>query len=256
MAIILIFSGIFGLLVGSFLNAALWRMYSGESIVFGRSHCVRCKHTLSWYELIPIASFLIQRGRCRVCKKNISWQYPAVELTTALLFVGALFVVSSVAIAPILYLWIISATLLFIFVYDLRHYIIPDSALLIIIISTLVALASGIWQEGDVWGALLAGVLLALPFFGIVLFSRGRWMGMGDAKLAFVMGLILGLLPGFIAIFLASILGAIIGVGLVLVGRKTMKSAIPFGPFLIAGTVLSFLFSDVLITWYGRIFFF
>ena len=256
MAIILIFSGIFGLVVGSFLNAALWRMHSGESLVVGRSHCIRCKHTLSWYELIPLISFLIQRGRCRACKRSISWQYPAIELGVAFLFVGAFFAAPSNDIATVVYFWVLSATFLFIFVYDLRHYIIPDSALIILIVATLAAIISGVWLEGNVWGALLAGFVLALPFFIIVIASGGRWMGMGDAKLSFVMGLILGLLHGFIALFLASILGAIIGVGLIFAGRKTMKSAIPFGPFLILGTAISLIFGDILIMWYERAFFF
>ena len=160
---ILIFSGIFGLIVGSFLNAALWRMRSGESIVFGRSHCVKCEHELAWYELIPVLSFIVQRGRCRACNKGISWQYPALEIATALLFVGAFFAFPSSAPSLILYIWILAAAFLFIFVYDLRHYIIPDSALLIIIAATLVALIGDVWFIPE-YAGLPRGAWGAAPF--------------------------------------------------------------------------------------------
>jgi len=110
-----------GLIVGSFLNAVIYRLDSGESIVKSRSHCPKCGHVLAWYELVPIFSFVIQGGKCRECKGGISWQYPIVELATAILFVLVLYYN-----LPLLYTLTISSLLMVIFVYDLKHYIIPD----------------------------------------------------------------------------------------------------------------------------------
>lgn len=129
----------FGLVMGSFLNAVIYRLHSGEGIVKARSHCVTCGHVLAWYELIPVFSFIFQRGRCRECKETISWQYPIVELGTALIFVlivsNSQFLISNEFLMPnieflnIIYYFAISSLLIVVFVFDLKHYIIPDKVI-------------------------------------------------------------------------------------------------------------------------------
>ncbi len=132
-----VFFFIFGLAVGSFLNSVIYRLEKKESIIKIRSHCPYCKKTLSWFELIPIMSFILQKGRCRKCHKQISWQYPLVELATGLLFVGLY--VSGFTFQDLVFWLFVISCLIVIFVYDLKHYIIPDE---IIYPAILVA---GIW---------------------------------------------------------------------------------------------------------------
>jgi len=128
--LMLFFVFLFGLVVGSFLNALIYRLENGDSVLRGRSYCPHCKHTLTWYDLIPLASFAILGGRCRYCKQRISLQYPLVELATAILFLVIFKEFSSFFIFQTLYLWTVASLLIVLFVYDLRHYILPDKILL------------------------------------------------------------------------------------------------------------------------------
>ncbi|MFY9457699.1 MAG: prepilin peptidase [Candidatus Spechtbacterales bacterium] len=233
---------ILGLLIGSFLNAVIYRLDSGESIIKARSHCPKCGHVLAWYELVPVVSFAIQGGRCRSCREKISFQYPFVELATGVIFValwaGQLFI--------FLYLAAVSSFLIIIFVYDLKRYIIPDRIIYPAI------LISGIWRA--VSGDTLVGMYVALAvssFFAAIFFvSRGKWLGFGDVKFAFFMGLFLGWPNILVALFTAFILGGIIGIGLVVSRRKTMKSQVPFGPFLVTGTFVAMFFGEKVVKWY------
>ena len=126
---------IFGLMIGSFLNAVIYRLHTGESIINARSHCPKCNHVLAWYELMPVISFLLQGGKCRSCKKAISFQYPIVEIATGVLFVLIFnfqfsifneFSSSNFQFLNLAYLAIVASSLIAIFVFDLKHYIIPD----------------------------------------------------------------------------------------------------------------------------------
>lgn len=234
---------IFGLCVGSFLNAVIYRLHTGESIIRKRSHCVKCGHILAWYELVPIISFVAQRGRCRACKSTISFQYPLVELAT-----GSLFVLALYYNLPLLYTLTMSSLLLVIFVYDLKHYIIPDKIIYPAI------LVSGIlgWQYAthNILYTIYAAVGACAFFAAIFFVSRGKWLGFGDVKLAFFMGLFLGWPAILPAVFLAFLLGGIIGIALILARKKTMKSQVPFGPFLVAGTLISMFWGQGLVNWY------
>jgi prepilin signal peptidase PulO-like enzyme (type II secretory pathway) len=129
------FSFVFGLCIGSFLNCLIYRLET-EKTLKGRSFCPHCKHTLSWKDLIPVFSFAILGGKCRYCKNKISWQYPAVELATALVFL-AIFA-HTASPTNLLFLFYIAASLVAIFVYDLKHYLIPDK---ILIPAAIIALA-------------------------------------------------------------------------------------------------------------------
>jgi len=237
----------FGLLIGSFLNAVIYRLDSGEGIVKTRSHCVKCGHVLTWYELVPLASFVIQRGKCRACKRNISWQYPLVEIATAILFVLVLYYN-----LPLFYTLTISSLLIVIFVYDLKHYIIPDKIIYPAI------LVSGIfgWQyttyniQHTIYAAVLASAFFAAIFFA----SKGKWLGFGDVKLAFFMGLLLSWPGILVALFAAFMLGGIMGLGLIAMGKKSMKSQVPFGPYLVAGTFAALFWGEEIVRWYLGLF--
>jgi len=255
---------LFGLMVGSFLNVVIFRLSSGETFVKGRSHCLSCNKKLTFFELIPLFSFIAQKGKCTSCNSKISFQYPLVELFTALSFAFiSLYVFSqfnpfgelfSYILYSIFYILILSL-LIIIFVYDLRHMLIPDVVLFPAILLVFVFRVLGWWRLGalNVFGSnpfsfevinsittsLIFAVLSAGFFFAIFYLSKGRAMGFGDVKLAFFMGLLLGHPGTFIALFIAFFLGGIIGVILILFGSKTLKSKVPFAPFMIAGTVIS-----------------
>jgi leader peptidase (prepilin peptidase)/N-methyltransferase len=221
---------VFGLIVGSFLNCIIYRLEKGESFLKGRSYCPKCKHRLAWQDLVPVLSFLFLLGKCRYCKKSISFQYPLVELATAILFV----------LSPDIRFTIIVPFLIIIFVYDLKHYLIPDK---IVYLAIGLALILGFNQVIPACGA-------ALFFLLIVLATRGRGMGIGDIKLAFLMGLLLGWPNILVALSFAFFAGATIGLALIFAKKKSLKSAVPFGPFLIAGTFIALFFGGKIINWY------
>lgn len=247
-----------GLIIGSFLNVVILRYHSGQSIN-GRSHCLSCGAKLSWSELLPIASFLLQKGRCRNCQCRISWQYPLVELLTGILFV---LVLSSLSFGgnwiKTPYCLIIVSLLLAIAVYDLKHKIIPDLFVVILGALALIRPLLMFFQARDLplmlydyktvlLGGLASGGIFLLLWF----FSGGHWLGFGDVKLAFAVGFLLGSLKIFSALILAVWSGAIVGLVLIalskirLFGFKkyfTIKSELPFAPFIIFGVILTLLF--------------
>jgi len=240
-----------GLLIGSFLNVVIFRMNELHTIVATRSHCMHCKKEIPWYDLIPFLSFIILKTRCRFCGKQISWQYPLVELGTALLFL-VIYLHFGLTLYSILLL-LLSCFLIVIFVYDWKKYIIPDEIVwpAIIIALIYIILSSVIGHEPSVFlnsliGAGIGGGTISL----IVLITRGRGMGIGDIKLGFLVGL-LATYPGTIlALFAAFAIGAITGLILILFGKKKFKSMIPFGPFLIMGIYLTIFFGQQIIGWY------
>ena len=236
-------------MVGSFLNCVIYRLEKEKSFLKGRSYCPRCKHKLGFLDLVPVLSFFMLRGRCRYCKEKISWQYPMVEISTAAIFLLIFNFQFSI------FNFILACFLIVIFVYDLKHYVIPDKVIYPAIGVALVYdfLRSDFLGKSD----LLISALGAAAFFlAIVLISRGKWMGVGDIKLAFLMGLILGYPNILVALFLAFLIGAIIGVGLMVFGKKTMKSEVPFGPFLVGGTLIALFFGKEIINWYVQSFYF
>ena len=244
---------ILGLIIGSFLNCVIWRLYKKESFLKGRSYCPECGHKLRWYDLVPVLSFVLLRGKCRYCKKPISWQYPLVEISTGLIFLFIFDLQSSTSnlqsLIKLSFLLIISCFFIIIFVYDFRWYLIPDKVIYpAIVITFLYQLSKGLgfWILKPVLSAILASAFFAI----IVLVSRGKWMGRGDIKLAFLMGLFLGFPNIVVALFLAFLIGAIIGTGLILLKKKGLKSEIPFGPFLATGTFIALFWGGSLVNWY------
>lgn len=235
---------LFGLAVGSFLNCIIYRLKTGESFFKGRSYCPFCQHQLSWPDLIPVFSFLFLKGKCHYCQKKISLQYPLVELAT-----GFLFVLCFLFHVP-WFIFIIACFLIIIFVYDLKHYIIPDKIIYPAIGITLIATLQGVPFGSSNFFAWQSALGAAGFFLAIVLLSRGHWMGVGDIKLGFLMGLILGFPNILVALFLAFLTGAIIGIGLIILGKKSLKSEVPFGPFLVIGTLVAMFWGPAIINWY------
>lgn len=272
----IIFLCILGLVVGSFLNALLWRLHEGMSLVHGRSMCPSCKVQLTWWELIPVISFLILGGRCRSCRVAISIQYPLVELTTALIFVGIGVFIDTQAPGGILgmiagvvplhvaaqlgVLLLFSAILIALFVYDLRWYLLPD---IITIPACIVAFGANLFLFtpqpcfggglpcllSTSWVNLLFAAAIGAGFFLFqYLVSHGTWVGGGDIRLGALMGFMLGY-PGILmALFLAYMMGSIVGVGLLIGKKKGMKSEVPFGPFLTLATLITLLFQNDILT--------
>src|SRR3989338_10233610 len=228
---------LFGLAVGSFLNSVIYRLGKGESALKGRSYCPQCKHPLSWQDLIPLLSFALLQGKCRYCKAHISWQYPLVELATGIVFV-VLYNLVSLSFSQVFqvpYFFAVASLLVVIFVYDLKHYLIPDKILYPAIalsffwrlLESIVNVIPNLIGDPALWIPAFAGmtgmVLAVLGagafFFAIYALSKGRAMGFGDVKLALFMGLFLGWPNVLVALFVAFFVGA--GLGLVFfIGKK------------------------------------
>ena len=255
-----------GLIIGSFTNVLIFRHETGHSLG-GRSACRQCGKTLQWFELVPILSWLMLRGRCRTCKAWISLQYPLVEALTAIGFLA-------VGFAPIpLVLRILGcATVMFLIaitVVDIRHMHMPDAwvfsfaalALISSVYSLFLFTPEGEWLPYIFLFA--SGPFVALPLWFLWFVSRGTWMGYGDVKFALGIGWLLGTWYGFIALMFSFVIGAIVGVCILLPLERiirtlrrvrpgftpmptseksawgfTMKSEVPFGPFLILSTCI------------------
>ena len=254
---------IFGLVVGSFLNVVICRMNTTRSLG-GRSACMSCRNQLSWYDLIPFFSFIALRGRCRNCQTRIAISYPLVELLAGLIFVALflkfqdiLFISVFQFIISYVYYAFMFSLLLVIAAYDSRHKIIPDALSFIFGVLAFAGLFFfknniflGFYPYFPTGLELLSGILIALPFALFWLVSQGRWMGLGDAKLALGMGWLLGLPLAISAVVLSFWTGATAGLGLIIFskiydghGIYGMKSEIPFAFYLFLGTLFAFIFN-------------
>lgn len=250
----------FGLFVGSFINVLIDRLPKGESVVWGRSRCDHCRKTLRWYELIPLLSFILQKGRCRRCHKKLSVQYPVVELATGLGFVIIFFfhwpdwsnwsdwIISSFSYT------LIFSSLIVIFVADLKYQIIPDSMVVMGIVGVGMRLIGQIGSIGQIGATLFPALGATGFFFMLFVITRGRGIGFGDVKLGFLMGLLLGYPKIIVALYIAFLTGAIVGVILVITKKKSLKSAVPFGPFLIMGTVSAMVWGERIMSIWSKLF--
>jgi len=253
----------FGLIIGSFLNVYIYRFHTGKSLA-GHSHCLSCARPLRWYELFPVISYAVLRGRCRMCSSRIPIRYCVVELLTAGLFAATLSITTDVI--AILLLWTIFSILVTILVYDVQHFVIPDSLTLATagVVSLLL-----VYQIVAGYGTLMSlGITVAAAIGGASFFwllwhlSRGAWLGFGDVKLAIPLGLLVGPTLVFSFIVVSFWIGAVVSVSLLLVqklrwgkshlrfmsSKLTMKSEVPFAPFLIAGALLTFFYSFNVLT--------
>lgn len=234
---------VLSLCVGSFLNVLIYRLPRGMGFVKGRSFCPKCRHKISWFDNVPLISFILLKGRCRFCRKAISWRYPLVELLT-----GVIFCLSYLNHLSILS-YLLFAGLIVIFFIDLEHFIIPDKIVFSLIFLFLFRFPSPFWSY------LLSAGVATVFFLLLHLITRGRGMGLGDVKLACLIGLALGYPLSLVAFYLAFLTGALTGAILVLVKKAKLGKPIPFGPFLSAATVVSLLWGREIINLANRLLF-
>lgn len=253
-----IFIFILGTIIGSFLNVVILRYNTGRSIG-GRSGCMHCNYQLRWYDLIPILSWVFLRGKCRKCGSKISAQYPLVELATGLIFVSVFFQTMNESIFILNTVWfliwnfVIFSILIVIFVYDLKHKIIPDELSYSFAALTFAqAVATTSFNQPlttlNILD-LLSGIILFAFFWTLWKVSDGRWIGLGDGKLALGIGWYLGFVYGLSALIMAFWIGAVFSLIILFIDQLnrhskniTMKTEIPFAPFLIIGLLLEFFF--------------
>jgi prepilin signal peptidase PulO-like enzyme (type II secretory pathway) len=255
--LVIFFSFLFGLIIGSFINCVVYRLHANQSFSKGRSHCPKCHSQIAWYDNLPLISYLLLRGHCRSCRQPIAFQYPLVEFIS-----GLLFVLVSLKIYPLINLGAVSvfyffgyclfsAIFLFIFIYDLKYYLIPDTVTLPaiflalvfnIILYFFVPSSLGFWHylAGYLLGAIVGGGFFLLQF----VISKGKWIGGGDIRLGFLIGLLLGWPYVLVAFSIAYITGALLGIVLIITKKKNMHSAIPFGTFLTASSFVTLLYGS------------
>jgi prepilin signal peptidase PulO-like enzyme (type II secretory pathway) len=247
---------VLGLVFGSFVSAVSWRIPKGLSFIKGRSICPKCKSKISWFDNIPLLSFLILGGKCRNCKKKISLRYPLIEIISALGFVLIYKGLSLqgetlqgvYSISQLIFSLLIFLILLTIFVIDLENQIIPDSLTFVGII--LVLLYSLFIIQNSLFSILFPGFIAASFLMLIHIATRGLGMGLGDVKFAVLAGSLVGMKFIFVWLFLAFLTGGIAGIILILLGKAKMKTKIAFGPFLIIAIGLTFVLGEKILNYF------
>ena len=250
MTVLILF--LLGLAVGSFLGVLAERLPKGQDVLVTRSHCDFCKHKLTASELIPVVSWVIQGGRSACCHKKLSVRYPLLEICTALLFV-LLYWTHGTNVIQLVGILIIFCSLVVMFFADWSTHIIPDS----MIVSGLVGVVLFHWIDVSsitLIHLVLSGGGAGLFFFFLWLGTRGRGMGFGDVKLSFLLGVWLGFPRILITLYVAFLTGAGVGVILMMLRKKSLKSTIAFGPFLIFGSIVAFFWGDVVWQYIIKIF--
>lgn len=241
-----------GLIIGSFLNVLVYRLKDAETLL-GRSFCRHCKHQIRWYDNIPLLSFVLLRGECRDCETKISWQYPLLELVTGLLFALAGYLFSPITAGgtwiELIFILGMTSMLLVIAAYDLRFMEIPLSLLIVGLLFTMGFLALTFQPEGSIFMSrlglgVMGGGVVAFLFFLLVFVSHETWMGWGDVWLGGLAGLVVGLPLVLPLLTLSFGFGAIFGLGMMAWSQKTMKSQIPFAPYLALGILLTLFLSE------------
>lgn len=276
---------VLGLLFGSFAGATVWRLRArqlvedkavGEKVdakeyktllpltkttpTKDRSRCLHCNHTLAWYDLLPLVSWLSTRGKCRYCQQSIGWFEPLIELGMALFFVvsflawpNALMTSAQIAIFG---LWLVSGVLLAIlFAYDAKWFLLPNKVVLPLTVVAALTAIIRLATAYDTLGALvnlgLAVFILSGLYLIIWLASKGRWIGFGDVKIGLALALLLGDWQlAFIALFAANLLGCLVVIPGMIMGKISRQTHVPFGPLLILGTVIALLWGSQVIAWY------
>jgi len=260
-----------GAIFGSFLNVVMYRSLAaqpkrqGEKWHKGRSRCDSCHKIIAWYDNLPLFSFLILGGRCRHCQIPIGLNHPVIELLAGCLFVwwywAGVFVFRLSSgpfsiIQPLFWL-VVGVLLLYIFLTDLVYYIIPNMALVVLMIVTLgyrLALVTTGFMRWEDFGLAILSMVGSVVFLGSLwLITKGRGLGFGDVKFMIPLGLLLGWPGTLVMLFLAFAIGSVVGVGLLLSKRCTFGQAVPFGPFLVIGTCLSLVWGPELFGWYLRL---
>jgi prepilin signal peptidase PulO-like enzyme (type II secretory pathway) len=244
-----------GIILGSFINAWVWRIENDLSVVKGRSMCPHCKHTLAWYDLIPVLSYVALKGKCRYCKAKISRQYPIIELTTGLLFMSTYILLSPASIQGWVQLGIIlliSILLVAAYIYDAKHMELPEIFMLPAIALGLLYFGLNIFWQGYIamiTQAIALGLFI-IAYTALWYFSKGQWLGAGDIRLAAIMGLFLVPKQLVVGIFAAYLVGSVYGVSVLIKSKKKQGIKVPFGPFLIIGFYFGLFFGTQIANWY------
>ncbi len=249
----LIYAGLLGAVVGSFLNVVVYRLPLGQSVVSPPSRCPKCGNRLQWFDNIPILGWLLLGGRCRKCKNSISIQYPVVELITAVLFVLVVWLTPP---GPLLATRLLLVCILVVlFGIDLEHQILPNSITLPgIVAGVLLSIIAPPGVRDALIGVVVGGGILYTIAWGYYLWRREEGLGMGDVKMLAMVGAFLGWKAVLVTLVFASFSGAIIGVGMIAMQRGNMKLALPFGTFLSLGALIAMLVGDPLVAWYAGFF--
>src|SRR5665648_19164 len=255
--IVIIF--IFGLIIGSFLNVCIYRIPREESIVSPPSHCPNCNTRLKPFDLIPLLSFLMNRGKCRYCDQKIPPRYFIVELLTGIVSVALFYKYGlTVDLAAFLFL---TYLLIAVFFIDLNHQIIPNELVIVALIGGAILfvynlfLPFQIYADHSWWNPLLglvsgSGFLFAVLLIGLAVYKGDEVMGMGDVKLFAPIGLFLGWRMTLLALFLSVILGGMLSLLLIVQGKANRKSMIPFGPFIVTGVFITVMWGWDILRWY------
>jgi prepilin signal peptidase PulO-like enzyme (type II secretory pathway) len=277
-----------GLFVGSFLNVVSDRMLQGKSFIKGRSKCNHCQHDLAPIDLIPVISFATLRGKCRYCKGKLAWYYPFSEVLTGLLFVlmayysGIFANFNFESHVQFIYLSVIMSLYVVIILTDLKEKIIPDRVVYLgVVVAFLFGLFTALYSGYTYYTQLMdidlgkyliqAGflsekvtsltimlvrtyistALIFLFFYSLILLTKGRGMGGGDLKLSLMIGLFNTFPLNIAAIFMGFVFGAVISLLLVFLRIKTLKDTVPFGPFMVAGSIFVMFYGQVLLQLYS-----
>jgi len=245
---------IIGLMIGSFLNCLIWRLYKNETIG-GRSYCPKCRKQIDWYDNIPVLSFMMLKGKCRHCHQKISWQYPLVEIITALLFLLTFLNDSQWPQFSLLLTrdWLLIITLVIIFVYDLRWQLIPMT---LIWPMCFIFFILNLFLGFSLSTLLLSG-LIAVAFFWIqYIITKKKGLGEGDIWLGLMLGLSFPGLDQLLLILVLSYgLGSLVGLGLMAIKKKSGKTKIALGPFLAFGAIITLIWGERIINWYFNLFY-
>lgn len=264
---------ILGLCLGSFVNAYVWRVrqqsttkkpHNNLSVFNGRSICPHCNHRLSGRDLVPLMSWLSLRGKCRYCSKSISVQYPIVELSGGMLFVLSYIIWPNALNTSTEYIsfmiWLIILTLLLaLFIYDLKWFLLPNKMLTPLAIISLIFISVEIFLNPEMNSHLL-NLFLSVGIGGGIFYilfqiSAGKWIGGGDVKLGWILGLLLASpSKALLYIFLAALIGTFLSLPLLIFKKFDTKTMIPFGPLLIIGFLIAFFYGDSILNWYSSSF--
>lgn len=238
---------ILGLVFGSFISSITWRIPKAKTIFFDRSICPKCKKRISFFDNIPLISYLILGAKCRNCKKRISIRYPLIELSSMIGFLSLFFVFKGYPLLLLLTVYVLFLVTLTIFIIDLERQIIPDNLvfilfLLFILKSYFLSAQAGLNpnSENIIWDNIFFGFTASLFLLFLHLVTKGKGMGLGDVKLALPLGFLLGGLPAYYFMFYSFLTGAIVGIILILAKKASFGQRIAFGPFMIIGFWISF----------------
>lgn len=276
---------LFGLALGSFAGATVWRLRArqlkldakfGEKILASekaevaklqkkpvhsdRSVCLHCGHELKWYDLLPLVSWVLLRGKCRYCHKGIGWFEPAIEVGLAAFFVVSFLfwpgsLDSAIGIVQFI-VWLVAGFgLAILFAYDAKWYLLPNVVVFPLIgvgvIKSLLVIVEAGFSISSVVNVIAACAVLSGLYFAVYILSRRQWVGFGDVKLSLALALLLADWQlAILALFLANLVGTLIFLPAMVTGKLKRQAHIPFGPLLITGWVISGLFGAKILYWY------